>query len=100
MIKISRREAMTFLLGGLAALGGITTSSEKSSLPKECVRRHKPKQVTLPLSEISRNWEVFPYWESRDKRCSCMVIGGREAFPHLIAVSSPLLGGSIGKEIL
>jgi hypothetical protein len=50
MMKISRREAMTFLLGGLAALGGITTSSsEKSSLPKECKRPRTSKpHLTYP----------------------------------------------------
>ena len=56
-MKISRREAYTFLLGGLAALGGITADSEKSSLPKKCKRPVPPKLVDPRLMR----WELFPY---------------------------------------
>jgi len=37
MLKSNRRETVIFLLGGLAALGGVkVTSGQQSSLPKDC----------------------------------------------------------------
>ncbi len=56
-MKISRREAVTFLLGGLAALGGSSSVSEKPSLPERCKRHHEPKSVP-PWDLISYKWEL------------------------------------------
>jgi hypothetical protein len=81
LIKISRREAMTFLLGGLAALGGLTSSSEKSSLPERCKRQSKPKS-----SFVTVQWEMLPYhFTDFDKAYAEWVLSHRGT-PHSLVV--------------
>lgn len=77
MQKCNRREAMIFLLGGLAAIGGSHLHGKSPAIRPECARDREPYRLPWDFPPVAKvpergdfpeaTWLPFPYgFESLD----------------------------------